>query len=131
MLLTELHNDTPPITQSQLDQLERYLDQLFSGNNIDIDFTHHFVDRVNDPRNRTQITIKELAEMFADLQTKYGSKLEDEPLGLQAVVKDMETNINCPFVLTWDKRHKMIQLVAKPVMRKPNFKTSNPIFKVH
>lgn len=131
MLLTELHNINPPISQTQLDQLERYLDHLFADNDIDIDFSHHFLDRVNDPRNRQQITVKELVDMFTDLQSKYGKKLENEPPGLQAVIKDMETNINCPFVLTWNKRTKMIQLVAKTVMRKPNFKTSNPIFKVH
>ena len=43
----------------------------------------------------------------------------------QAVITDMETDINMPFVLNVD-RSGMLDLVAKTVMRKKDFKTSNP-----
>ena len=43
----------------------------------------------------------------------------------QAVIHDMETDINMPFVLNID-RSGMLDLVAKTVMRKKDFKTSNP-----
>ena len=43
----------------------------------------------------------------------------------QAVIHDMETDINMPFVLNIDKSG-MLDLVAKTVMRKKDFKTSNP-----
>ena len=42
----------------------------------------------------------------------------------QAVIHDMETDINMPFVLNLDK-NGMLDLVAKTVMRKKDFKTSN------
>ena len=47
----------------------------------------------------------------------------------QAVIHDMETDINMPFVLNID-RSGMLDLVAKTVMRKKNFKTSNPKLEV-
>ena len=43
----------------------------------------------------------------------------------QAVITDMQTDINMPFVLAYDDRRKEIDLVAKTIMRKQNFKTPN------
>lgn len=118
------------ISQRDLDQLEYYLDNIFKVNNIDFEFTKHFLQRVNDPRNRKQITLKELAALFTKLQNKYGSKLSTYNRELQAVMKDMQTDINCPFVLQFNNRTGMIDLITKTVMRKPNFKTSGPVYKV-
>ena len=36
----------------------------------------------------------------------------------EAVLKDMQTDINMPFVLKYDKRNQEFELVAKTVMRK-------------
>ena len=44
------------VTKSDLDQLERYADRLFGAVGIDVEFTRHFLDRVNDVRNKMQIT---------------------------------------------------------------------------
>ena len=44
------------ITKSDLDQLEKYADRLFGAVGIDVEFTRHFLDRVNDERNKKQIT---------------------------------------------------------------------------
>ena len=43
----------------------------------------------------------------------------------QAVIQDMQTDINMPFVLAYDDRNKELDLVAKTIMRKKNFKTPN------
>ena len=43
---------TQPITKSQLDALEAAADKVFGKLGIDIEFTRHFLDRVNDERNR-------------------------------------------------------------------------------
>jgi len=42
----------------------------------------------------------------------------------EAVISDMETDVNMPFVLNLDK-DGMLDLVAKTVMRKKDFKTRN------
>ena len=44
------------ITRSDLNQIEKYADRLFAAVGIDVEFTRHFMDRVNDTRNKAQIT---------------------------------------------------------------------------
>ena len=61
MRITEV--DTP-VTQPQLDALEKVLDRVFSQLGIDVEFTRHFLDRVNDERNIKQITLSELGQLF-------------------------------------------------------------------
>ena len=46
----------------------------------------------------------------------------------QAVIHDMETDVNMPFVLNLEGN--MLDLVAKTVMRKKDFKTSNQKLRV-
>ena len=82
------------------------------------------MDRVNDVRNRKQITVAELIRMFKQSYKKYGKKIARLGPDIEAVLNDMQTDINMPFVLKWDG--KELDLVAKTVMRKQNFATSNP-----
>ena len=39
------------VSQSQLNQVEKYLDKLWAKVGIDVEFTRHFMDRVNHARN--------------------------------------------------------------------------------
>ena len=113
------------ISQAQLNVLEGYLDKLFGTLGIDVEFTRHFLDRVNDARNKTPITLKELAILFKDAYTKYGKKIAQMGPDAEAVIKDMRSDINVPFVLNWDPAVKELDLIAKTVMRKKDFHTSN------
>lgn len=112
-----------PITKAQLDALEQAADKVFGRLGIDIEFTKHFLDRVNDNRNRKQITIHELATLFKKEYIKWGRKISDMPVNSQAVMKDLSSELNIPFVLDQDGDEK--DLVAKTVMRKKDFKTPN------
>lgn len=119
------------VTPLQLRKLEHYLDDLFRYVGIDVDLgKKHFLDRVNDSRNKKQITVCELRDLFREVFKKYGKSLEQKSKGFQGVFTDLSTKLNIPFVLVWDAKNKEIDLVAKTVMRKPNFKTSNPKFKI-
>ena len=116
------------VTQNQLDTLESVLDKVFSKVGIDVEFTRHFIDRVNDERNVTPISIKELAMLFKKEFIKYGKPIAQLGPDAQAVMKDLETDINIPFVLNWNGEE--LELVAKTVMRKKDFKSSNKEFAV-
>ena len=48
----------------------------------------------------------------------------------EAVLNDLQTDVNLPFVLKWNKKQKEFELVAKTIMRKKDFKTSDPKLKV-
>jgi len=124
--MTEDEDRPTEITQIMLDKLESYLDQLFSKLGMDVEFTRHFLDRVNDPRNKEQITLKELAILFKDAYIKYGQKIAKMGPDAEAVIKDMRSDVNVPFVLNWDARNQELDLVAKTVMRKKGFRTPDP-----
>lgn len=113
------------VTKTDLDQVEKYADKLFAAVGIDVEFTRHFLDRVNDERNKKPINTAELIRLFRLTYKKHGKKIPKMGPDAQAVVRDMETDINMPFVLNVDKSG-MLDLVAKTVMRKKDFKTSNP-----
>ena len=54
---------------------------------------------------------------------KYGKQIPKLGNDAQAVLNDIKTDINMPFVLKWDG--KEFELIAKTIMRKKDFKTSN------
>jgi len=118
------------VTQQQLDALESVLDKVFAKLGIDVEFTRHFLDRVNDERNVHPISIKELGMLFKKEFIKWGKPIAQMGPDAQAVMKDLETDINIPFVLQWNDRKGELELIAKTVMRKKNFKTSNKEFPV-
>ena len=113
------------ITKSQLDALEAYADKLFAKLGIDVEFTRHFLDRANDERNLKPISIPELMGMFKRLHRKHGKPLSKIDNDFDAVVKDFNSNINIPFAINVTPND--IDLVAKTVMRKKDFKTSTPV----
>lgn len=117
------------ITKKQLDTIERFADKLWAKVGLDIEFTRHFLDRVNDARNKKQITGGEIQRLFKQSFRRHGKKISALGKGAEAVIKDMETDINMPFVLQLDKNGEL-DLVAKTVMRKKDFKTSNKKFTV-
>ena len=116
------------VTPGELKNVEKYADKLFAKVGIDVNFTRHFLDRVNDERNKKPISTAELIHLFRQTFKKYGKqipKLGDEA---QAVIHDMENDVNVPFVLKWDG--KEFDLISKTVMRKKDFQTSNQKLKV-
>ena len=116
------------VSKSDLDQIEKYADKLFAAVGIDVDFTRHFVDRVNDERNKKPINQAELVRLFRLTYKKQGKKISQMNPDAQADIYDMETDVNKPFVL--NLRKGMLALVAKTVMRKKDFKTSNQKLRV-
>ena len=120
---TKLINEN--ITKNQLDSIESYADGLFNKLGIDIDFTKHFFDRLNDIRNKKPISVAELIGIFKKLYKKHGKPLSKTEDDLEAVVKDFNKNINIPFVIDVDQNG--IDMTAKTIMRKQDFQTSNPV----
>ena len=117
------------ISKSDLDQVEKYADRLFAAVGIDVEFTRHFHDRVNDERNKKPINSAELVRLFRLTYKKYGKKIAKMNPDAEAVITDMETDVNMPLVINLDKSG-MLDLVAKTVMRKKDFKTRNQKLKV-
>lgn len=116
------------ITQPQLDSLEKYLDSVWKQIGMDVGFSRHFIDRVNDSRNGKQITIDELQRLFVEAYKKYGPaflKLGKRDRDIEGVLSDRKTDVNSPFALKWDRIKKEFELKAVTVMRKKNFTPNN------
>jgi hypothetical protein len=116
------------VSAGQLAQVEKYLDKLWGKVGIDVEFTRHFLDRVNDKRNDKPISSAEVIKIFRQTYKKYGKQIAKLGKNAQAVMKDMKTDVNVPFVLKWDG--KEFDMIAKTIMRKKNFKSSNKKFAV-
>jgi len=110
------------ISRKELGDVETYADNLFSDVGIDVEFTKHFLDRVNDPRNGAEITPEELTSLYRKAHDKYGNNLSHLKTGSERVVNDVQTDINVPVVL--NKRGKEAEMVNMTVMRKKNFLTA-------
>ena len=117
------------ITPQVLDQIEAYADRLFAKLGIDVEFTRHFHDRLNDERNRKPITSAELIRLVREVYHKHGKRIAELPDEAEAVMKDMQTDINMPFVIDVNNKGEL-ELIGKTIMRKPNFRTSNQEFTV-
>ena len=127
---TESAGNSQAVTPNDLKKLEYYADKVFAKVGIDVEFTRHFLDRVNDERNVRQITLPELAVLFRDEYARWGKKIAQLGPDAEGVMKDMRSDINVPFALTWDSRNQELDLIAKTVMRKKNFRTPNQEFPV-
>lgn len=114
------------LTKHEINSLEKIADEWFEDYGIDVEFTKHFIERVNDPRNGKPISYEELENIFTQSAEKYGLKLSELPDNYQAVLFKLRNDINIPFVLNYDDKNDEIDLVAKTIMRKKNFQTSNP-----
>ena len=111
-------NINEEMSQSDLASIEAYADKELSP--VDVDFTKHFFDRLNDPRNIKPISPAELIGFFKRLARKK-DKLDNFLKQYKEVVaSDNRTNINIPLVQMSDK------IIAKTIMRKKNFQTSDP-----
>ena len=106
------------MAKSDLDGVEKYADKKL--NPLDIEFSKHFFDRVNDPRNDKEISTAELIGFFKRLSRNKNKFVEFLKKYQELVVKDSNTNINIPFV------NQVDQVIAKTIMRKQDFSTSNP-----
>jgi len=119
------------IDKNTLRDVERYLDQSFKKIGMDIEFTNHFHDRLNHKRNKKDITTKELIDTFNASYREIGQKFVNYGDKFEAVLQDMQSNINIPFVLKINRRTGDLELVAKTIMRTSNFLTPERKIKVN
>jgi hypothetical protein len=118
------------LSQADVDSIERFADKLYKKLGIDITFTKHFMDRVNDERNGKPISGAELVRLFKKEYERWGKDVAQMGPDMEGTFKDLTTDINLPFVLRWDRDEEELDLIAKTVMRKKDFKTHNQEFPV-
>jgi len=118
------------VTAVDIKQLETFADRIFADVGIDVEFTKHFMDRVNSERNAKPIVPAELTRLFKQERKRYGKPIAQMGPDSEAVMRDLQTNINVPFALVLDKDNDELDLIAKTIMRKSDFSTPNRVFAV-
>lgn len=106
------------VSVSQLKQLEKYLDGLFKDLDLDVEFSKHFIERVNDVRNKDEpITISQLRDVFRQNYRENKDKLKSLSDKDDAHFLKVANRLNIPFTITKDKKGNL-DLVAKTVVRR-------------
>lgn len=105
-----------------LDRVEKYADDILDP--VDVEFTKHFFDRLTRAEHDKEITDAELIGFFKRLAKKQKQFDKFMKQYDEFVIKDNRTDINIPF------KAKVDQIIAKTIMRKGDFKTSDPEYKI-
>ena len=103
-----------------MDRIEDYADDVLDP--TDVEFTRHFFDRLTRVEHDKDITDAELIGFFKRLAKKkkqFDSFMKQYD---EFIVKDKRTDLNIPFV------KRVNQIIAKTIMRKKDFISSNPAY---
>ena len=104
-----------------LQRVEDYADKVMAP--VDVEFTRHFFDQLTRSEHNKEITDAELIGFFKRLSKQKNRFEEFINQYDEFVAKDRRTKLNIPF------KSKVDQIIAKTVMRKSDFKTSNAEYK--
>jgi len=108
------------ITPSDMEKIHSYCDNLFAQIGLDVAFSKHFFERVNDARNGKPITCGEIIALFNKEFHKNGKIIASMKVDDEGVLKDTTTHLNAPIVIKYNKIDGM-QMMTKSIMRKTNF----------
>ena len=125
MLIVNREYVSEDFTQRDVNDLEKFADRILKKYGIDVEFTRHFVDRLNDPRNSPAIKVSELQKFFKKIQRNKGQNIRNNP-DVEAVLKDMSTNLNLPVVIK-TKGDDSFEVTNKTIMRKKDFRTTSKV----
>ena len=113
------------VSPKQLSDLEKFGDRILAKFSVDITFSRHFADRMNDARNKPEIKIAELQALFKKIAKKKAVDIKKYP-NAEVVLKDIQKDLNLPIAIKVDK-DGTLEVVHKTIMRKKNFGTPNPV----
>jgi hypothetical protein len=132
LILLESGETCPVISRDHMKAFETFVDRLFDKFGVDFDFTKHFRERMSDDRNDPCIDMKELAAMLQKIYKKKtaGQNPFAKHIDSEVVLKDIQSDLNMPIAIEYDRKNDEMRVVAKTIMRKKNFRTPNPIVKV-
>jgi len=131
-LICESDETCPVITRDHMKAFEKFVDRLFDKFGIDFEFTKHFRDRMSDERNKPCIDMKELAAIIQKIYKRKssGQNLLGKHADSEVVLKDIQSDLNMPIAIKYDRKNDDLTVVAKTIMRKKNFRTPNPVVNV-
>lgn len=116
------HQICEDVTQKQIGDLEKFADRLLNKFDVDVEFTRHFADRMNDSRNSPKIAIAELQRLFKKIAKNKAKNIKSNA-EMEIVLKDIQSDLNLPVAVKY--KDGEFEVINKTIMRKKDFKTSN------
>lgn len=118
------------LDQQDFTELEEFADGLFAELGLDIVFTKHFKDRVNDYReHRKPITFEELEGFFLKAYKKAGQDIKKLPNDKEVILRDHWSKLNSPIIVK-DRGDKKKDVLMKTIMRLKDFGSPDPIITI-
>ena len=104
------------VSAKQLSDLEKFADRILAKFDVDIEFTRHFRDRMNDDRNKPAITVNELQRVFKKIAKNKAKNIRQNP-DSEAVIKDLQSDLNLPVVIKYDRNKEEFEVINKTITR--------------
>lgn len=123
-MLEESKDSCDLVSMEHIKAFETFVDRMFKKFDIDFNFTKHFADRMGDERNTPCIKMQELANFIKKVYANQGKRIKGVA-GAEAVINDLQSDLNIPIAVKYDSRNDEFDVVMKTVMRKKNFRTPN------
>ena len=125
-MISEAYNPlSERITRSEFRYIESKLDDLFEILGMDVAFTKHFKERMN----QRSISVSDMVAAMRSLFQRFGERMTKWKDGTSRVLRSLSTDLNIPFVL-YRNSDGIIDVVLKTVMKKRNFLTNEPFVNV-
>lgn len=121
-----IHELLEEVSAIELLDIEKFANALWNRLGINVKFTTHFLSRVNDERNKKPITKSELKRVLEKEFADHGYEIADMRAETEAIMKDVITDVNLPFVMKDIKNTKT--LAIKTVVRKKKFNSPNLVY---
>lgn len=99
------------IEETDVKNIEKKLDKLFSDIRMDVEFTRHFIERVI----QRDITEKELIDTFTKLHIKHGNNIKKD--NFSGIIYDISNYLNIPIKVEYDKRENDFDLVNITILK--------------
>lgn len=112
-------NEMAEMAKSDVTAVDSFADKQLNPFEVDLS-GRHFFERLLDPRNIKPISKAELLGFFKRLAKNKKKLVDFLTKYREIVVHDKRTDINIPFMKVAN------ELIAKTIMRKADFRTSNP-----
>lgn len=130
--LYEKEKSCPIFTRSDVTKIEQFFDRVFAKFGVDLEFSKHFIERLSDTRNDPCISLREFAELLKKLYEKKKQQkisLSDHK-DTEVVIKDIQTDLNMPVAIEYNRKNDELRVVGKTIMRKKNFRTPNTVIRI-
>ena len=109
------------VSSGELDAAEAFANRALSKFNIEVNFTRHFRERINHPRNEPMITGAEIIRLFRRAAKQHGNRLKNLQPGIEILLRDTGTKINISVSVEQRKDEDTLLFFCTTIIRGDNF----------